>query len=231
MCNSVWRFLQGAGYFDDKHNLTSWGKALEAALTTARTNGYIDTAPNHAEAEEALFVALELVRLEVLDASQMFPIASYSGAPLRGTDADKNNTNLISRVACLASFKHPELGFTGPLSRHLLAYQQITAVVRQTLRELLEMYSVDMLLSAAFVRDIEPRKWSEMGSQLPLLKEPDLGLALMVKSYLDEQSNNAEKRADIARWFPQAEDVQGDLKMAWKLWDAVCHPVIMCTAY
>ena len=129
---------------------------------------------------------------------------------------------------CLASFQHRELGFTGPLSRHLLAYQQITATVRHSLRDLLEMYSVDMLLSAAFSRELEPRQWSEYGAQLPLLAEPDLGLALVVKSYLDELSNDSARQADITRWFPQAIDIHADLQMAWKLWDAVSAVIVHC---
>ena len=33
--NAVYRFLQVRGYVDDQHNLTTWGKALEAALEVA----------------------------------------------------------------------------------------------------------------------------------------------------------------------------------------------------
>lgn len=221
MSNSLWRFLQGREYIDAQHHLTSWGKAVNAALQHAKSNGYLNAALAPAEAEEAIFVALELVRLDLLSGTPMFTGQSYSGAPLRGTDTDKANTNLISRVACLATFRHKELGFTGPLSRQLLAYHQIAATVRNSLRGLLEMYAVDMLLSGAFIRDLTPPQWSERTAQLPLLKEPDIGLALVVKSYLDELSNDPARRADISRWFPQALDVHADLKTAWKLWDAV----------
>ncbi|QIW94828.1 hypothetical protein AMS68_000346 [Peltaster fructicola] len=219
LSNALLRFLQGRGYIDESHNPTSWGKAYLAAINQAKTNQYMDSAESTAEAEEAIFLALELVRLDLLNGSPMF--TSYSGAPLRGSDVDKANTNLISRVACLATFRHKELGFTGPLSRHLLAYHQIAAVVRNSLRDLLEVYAVDMLFSGAFSRNITPKQWSTYGAQLPLLKEPDLGLALVVKSYLNEQSHETSRRADITRWFPQALDLDADLKMAWRLWDAV----------
>lgn len=231
LSNSLWRFLQGRGYLDDSHRLTSWGKAYNAAIEHAKSTGYFDLSSSAAEAEEAIFVALELVRLDLLNGSQMFTSPLYTGAPLRGSESDKLNTNLISRVACLATFQHKELGFTGPLSRHLLAYHQVIGNVRDSLRDLLEVYAVDMLLSSAFSRDITPKQWSEYGAQLPLLKEPDLGLALVVKSYLDELSNDASRRADITRWFPQALDLQADLKMAWKLWAAVSYHSYKASPY
>lgn len=224
--NSLWRFLQGRGYIDDNHRLTSWGKALKTALDKAESCGYLKAAPTVAEAEEAIFIALELVRLDVLTTAQMLTAPVYSGGPVRGSDTDKAHTSLISRVACLGSFRHQEIGFTGPLSRHLLAYQQITAAVRQSLRDLLEMYAVDMLLSAGFSRDHEPNEWSAFGAQLPLVREPDLGLSLVVKSYLDELSNDAGRRADISKWFSHALDIQGDLQMAWKMWSSVSIPVV-----
>ena len=221
LANATWRFLQGRGYIDDKHHLTAWGKAFNSALDHANEHGYLKSAPSPAEAEEAIFIALELVRFDILNTSHMFNVPPYSGGPVRGTDADKAAVMLISRVACLGTFRHQEIGFTGPLSRHLLAYQQVTAAVRNSLRDLLEMYTVDMLLSAGFRRDISPEEWSKYGAYLSLLREPDLGLALVVKSYLDELSNDPHKRADISRWFSHAEDIHEDLQMAWKLWGSV----------
>lgn len=47
--NTVFRYLQVRGYVDDKHNLTTWGKALEIAL------GIAD--------EEYTIVGIEMLRL------------------------------------------------------------------------------------------------------------------------------------------------------------------------
>jgi len=52
-------------------------------------------------------------------------------------------------------------------------------------------------------------------------EEPDLGLSLVVKSYLDEASNDPNKRSDIERWFNHAYDIKGDLKKAWMMWGAI----------
>jgi hypothetical protein len=72
--NSIWRFLALREYVDDKHNLTAWGKVLAKAITTLKGD------PN---LEEAAVVAVELIRLGILNSDiNMFP--SYNGAPMRG---------------------------------------------------------------------------------------------------------------------------------------------------
>ena len=72
--NAVWRFLQLRGYINRKHQLTGWGKVLEAALPASATRR---------ELEEATFIAIELLRHDLLNANTMFP--DSSGAPLRGS--------------------------------------------------------------------------------------------------------------------------------------------------
>jgi hypothetical protein len=55
---------------------------------------------------------------------------------------------LVSRVAGLGELKHKPIGFTGPLSQHLLGYNSIINVVRQTLRDLTEVASTHMFLTS-----------------------------------------------------------------------------------
>jgi hypothetical protein len=225
LANTVLRFLEDRAYINTNHHtLSAWGKALKAALDEAKNNGFMQTAESASEAEEAIFMAFELQRLDILNTSLMFPANTYLGAPMRGTDTDKAYTLLLSRVACLGTFHHKEIGFTGPLSRHLLAYHQMAAAVRGSLRDLLEMHALNMLVTGNCKRaEIKPADYSNFGSRLPFVREPDLGLSLVVKSYLDELSN--EKRADISKWFNHAYDIAGDLEKAWKMWGAVSCPL------
>ena len=72
--NAVWRFLQLRGFVDEKHQLTEWGKVLEATLKVSGANK---------AQEEAAFLAVELLRLGLLNADTMF--RGYSGAPMRGS--------------------------------------------------------------------------------------------------------------------------------------------------
>lgn len=70
----MWRFLQLRGYVDDKHKLTVWGKCLEQALSN------VDPADN---LEEAIFIAIEMIRMDLLNTKQWF--SHVSGGPMRGS--------------------------------------------------------------------------------------------------------------------------------------------------
>lgn len=60
---------------------------------------------------------------------------------------------LVSRVACLGRVAHPPRGYSGPLSRHLLAYHAVIAAVQAALRDLVEMSAVTMFLEGYAERD------------------------------------------------------------------------------
>ncbi|KJX95519.1 xpg i-region protein [Zymoseptoria brevis] len=220
LSNTMWRFLQDRGYINSNHTLSAWGKALKAAFDHASSDKYLGATNPPNEAEESIFVAFELLRLDLLNAKQ-FPIPPYSGAPLRGTEADKAHTLLISRIACLATFEHEQIGYTGPLSRNLLAFQQLAAAVRDSLRDLVEVHACNMMLSGSAVRIRDTSDYTDVGGRLPFGKEPDIGLALVVKSHLDELSNTPDRRSDIKRWFNHAHNIDADLQKAWTLWDAI----------
>ena len=231
--NAVWRFLEHRGYINENHTLSAWGRSLDVALQKAADNGSFRTPSLAKEIEEAIFMAYELIRLDVLNTRNMFQTPPYSGQPMRGSDADKQFVLLISRIACLGSFQHNSIGYTGPLSRALLAYHQVTAAVRGALRDLVEMHACNMFLAGSVKRQIGPPKmFTDLSFELPFVNEPNAGLALLVKSYLDELSNeNGRKRSNIREWFVHAQDIDGDLKKVWRLFDAVSTyvPCLRCS--
>lgn len=221
LSNTVWRFLHDRGYINPDHTLSAWGKAVKAGLDQARKSGYPHEGKLANEAEEAILMAFELLRLDALNAKQMFSSPPYSGAPARGSDVDKANTLLISRIACLATLNHKSIGYTGPLSRHLLAYHQMAAAVRNSLRDLLEVHANNMELSGAVDRKLQPQDMTDVSASYPFTREPDLGLALAVKCFLDEQSQEPPSGENVMKWFEHATDVFKDLDKAWKLFSAV----------
>ena len=110
--NSIWRFLHLQEYVDSNHKLTPWGEVL--ATTIAALNG-------KPELEEAAIIAVELARLDLLNARYMF---NYGGAPMRGTgkrllerDGKTNPGGLtfrryrppkqLTRLTCCLSWKSP----------------------------------------------------------------------------------------------------------------------------
>ena len=74
LSNVFWRFLQLRGYITEKHELTPWGESLNQALSV------LDPADN---LEEAIFLAIELLRLGLLNSKQWF--SHVSGGPMRGS--------------------------------------------------------------------------------------------------------------------------------------------------
>lgn len=150
LSNTLWRLLQLRGYADGTHNLTNWGKALLAAISSLNPADQL---------EEPVFLAVELLRLNILNANSS--LATYSGAPLRGSEEDKRNCLLVSRVACLGKLRHKPIGFTGPLSRNLLAFHSFIYVVRQSLRDLVEMVLANLLLNGDADRD--RTDWTDLG--------------------------------------------------------------------
>ena len=60
---------------------------------------------------------------------------------------------LVSRLASLGKLRHQPVGYTGPLSRHLLAYQSMTATVHASLRDLIEMSLATMFLDGMVARE------------------------------------------------------------------------------
>ncbi|KAI4192530.1 MAG: hypothetical protein LQ346_004272, partial [Caloplaca aetnensis] len=214
--NAVWRFLQLRGYIDGQHQLTAWGKVLDRVLSGLG---------HSSDRERSTLLAVELLRLDLLKADTMF--SSYSGAPFRGDDIDKRNCMLISRVACLGSVVHQPVGYSGPLSRHLLAYHAIIAAVQTALRDLVEMSVVTMFLEGYVDRDRDD--WMEIALTLPLFDEDSCALGVVTLTYLDEFSMRPDPTSEATRvemrqcaqgWVKHC-DFDASQRHAFQLWDVV----------
>ncbi|KAF3483463.1 XPG I-region protein [Arthroderma uncinatum] len=215
--NVTWRFLQLRGYVDTKHQLTSWGKALESALSSLNPSDNL---------EEPTFLAIELIRLGILNAKDWFP--NISGGPMRGSDEEQQHNLLISRVACFGKIQHKPIGYSGPLSRQLLSFRSLVSTVRATLRDLIEVILATLLLSGEASRDRED--WAELGLSLPFIDDNDCGLAIAVRTYLDDLPQEPEPTPQIVRdevkakgkeWFQHSHSFSENLDTAFHLWDAV----------
>ncbi|KIW64249.1 hypothetical protein PV04_09196 [Phialophora macrospora] len=213
--NAIFRYLQVRGYVDDQHNLTTWGKALEAALEVAD--------------EEYTIVGIEMLRMG------LFTGNFASGDPVSKTDKDhdrKVNTNLISKIACLSRIQHKSMGFVGPLDRQLLTFAWKITAVRTTLRDLLETILTSMFLNGDANRDRED--WIALIQKLPFASDNGSGNGIAVKTYLDAVSEEPEVTEALKtsikqqegkyNWFAQLRGsgtLTKSLDRAWKIWDAV----------
>jgi hypothetical protein len=140
---------------------------------------------------------------------------------------------LVSRVAGLGSLRHKPIGFTGPLSQHLLGYNSVVEVIRQTLRDLVEVSSTHMFLTGCCNRHLD---LPSIAMQLPFLLPNNCAMSIAVKSYLDELlSNDADPTSSdtknrvletvSTRYFPQSLGFSSDLVTAFDLWDAIFEGV------
>lgn len=79
--NVMWRFLQLRGYVDEKRQLTQWGRALETALSS------LDSSE---DLEEPTFLAVEMMRLGILNKNDWFQ--NISGGGSRGSGEFTHST-------------------------------------------------------------------------------------------------------------------------------------------
>jgi len=217
--NVFWRFLQLRGYVNEKHQLTTWGQALETALSS------LDPSEN---LEESAFLAMELLRLGILNAEDWF--SNISGGPMRGSDEEKKFNLLVSRVACIGKIRHKSIGYSGPLSRQLLSFRSLICAVRSSLRDLIEVVLASLLLNGEADRD--RNDWTELGLSLPFIDDNDCGLGIAVRTYLDDLPQQSEPTSPKVReevkskgkeWFQHSNGFSGNLDTAFRLWDAVYH--------
>ncbi|OCT44920.1 XPG I-region protein [Cladophialophora carrionii] len=215
VANAIFRYLQVRGYVDDQHNLTTWGKALAAALEVAD--------------EEYTIVGIEMLRMG------LFTGNFASGDAVSKTDKDhdrKVNTNLISKIACLSRIQHKSMGFVGPLDRQLLTFAWKITAVRTTLRDLLETILTSMFLNGDVDRERED--WITLMQKLPFASDNGSGNGIAVKTYLDAVNEEPEVtealKASIKQqegkynWFAQLRGsgtLTKSLDRAWKVWDAL----------
>ncbi|KAL6721581.1 hypothetical protein ACLMJK_000685 [Lecanora helva] len=215
LANTVWRFLQIRGYVNEKHQLTDWGETLKTAL---------DASGSRRDQEEAIFLGVELLRLRLITPDTMF--LGYAGAPEHGSDIDKRNCMLVSRLACLGKIRHEPKRWSGPLSRHLLAYRSIISNVHDSLRDLMEMILASMFLEGLVDRD--RKDWADISLGLPFSRENSCALGIVTMHYLDDLclshfptliETREEARTKVQDRF-QHTDLNSSLDDAFKIWDA-----------
>jgi hypothetical protein len=154
LANTLWRLLHLRGYVDDSHQLTKWGKALTTTMKKLTALGVECTLA----VEDAAFLAFELLRLQQLNVRH--PHSEWIGAPQRGSADDQSYCLLIARCACLIKLRHEQMGYTGPLSKNLLAWHSIVSAVREAGRDLVEAITASMFMNAQADR----RKARDFGS-------------------------------------------------------------------
>ncbi|KAE9968528.1 hypothetical protein EG328_007520 [Venturia inaequalis] len=223
LLNATWQLLQFRGYIDENHKLTTWGQVLHSVITATSSEGIM---PGK-DLEEGALIAVELARYGLLNTNTMF--ASYGGAPHLGTGKDKRCTLLISRIANFGRFDHQAIGYTGPLSRNMLAYNSLVTAVRTGLRDMSEACVTAMLLDGQVSR--KSCDLTELGLDLPFLINNDCVLSVVALSHFGEMSTleqpisyetvNERVKYENDVLFKYAEDYPKQIRKILVLWDAI----------
>lgn len=220
LANILWRFLHLRGYINDSHELTPWGEALATILEKLGSSFKQD---------EAAFLAVELLKYDQLNVKDRHE--DWVGCAMNGSDEDKAHCLLVARCTSLLKLRHESIGYTGPLSKNLLAFNSINAAVREADRDLLETVFAAMFLYAH--ADRQQQHWDELGLGLPLADENSAALGIAVKTFLDDSvtpSMSIEERRQCrsnyaTKFCPHATNFPEDLDTAFKFFDAVCEGV------
>ncbi|KAK2066508.1 hypothetical protein P8C59_000320 [Phyllachora maydis] len=219
---SIWRFLHLRGYVDDSHQLTAWGSALAAALTAmeATTKKY----PMVPHLYESVLLAFEMIRFDLLNTRNKH--TELGGYPMNGSEEDQASLLLIIRCATLLRLRHREIGYTGPLSKNLLAFRSLVCEVRTADRDLIEAVIASMFMFAQANRHRDD-SW-ELSHRLPFLFVPDVGLAIAVKTWLDDiapsvsaQEREGKKESFHQDYVPFATHLWEDVEICYQLFDAL----------
>lgn len=139
---TIWRLLHFRGYVNDSHELTPWGQALSKSFAALEPT--VKSNPDVPYLYESLLVAFELIRFDLLNAKNKHE--ELHGLPMNGSDDDKASLLLVSRCATMLKLRHEANGYTGPLSKNLLAFHSLISAVRETDRDLTEAIVASMFM-------------------------------------------------------------------------------------
>ncbi|KAF9399624.1 hypothetical protein BGX21_005901 [Mortierella sp. AD011] len=174
------KLLQLRSFIETSHVPSPYGKAILNAYKAH------STAPP--EFQDALFIALELVKSELLT-SRPYNI-SYNKKPVLEDEAATKAVRLVSRTVSLigARFKGTK-SWAGPLNRDLLVFNSVNKVLTRNLRHLSEALILQMLLNNECQR--EELDFTDLATQLPFAYEPSTILGILVKEYLETLALNS----------------------------------------
>ncbi|CAN6643242.1 post-transcriptional regulator Mkt1p [Trichomonascus vanleenenianus] len=206
--NTYFRMLQAAEFVTKEHKLSPWGEALEAAVRVDPSLG-----------DESL-VAVGLLIQGFLNGNELSTEAKSSD------EAHNKHILLISRVATLINLRHNPVGFTGPLSKGLLAFESFVYAQLKAYRWLTEVCLVSLLAvgDADRLARTDDSDWSRLVAAMPFAKLPNAATGIATKSFLDEVASGSsvtDARDGLADMFKQAVNVPQDIQRAFKLWDCV----------
>ncbi|GAA6002771.1 hypothetical protein JCM10207_007668 [Rhodosporidiobolus poonsookiae] len=175
VANTLWRFLELRSFLTSAHQHTPHASALYLAMKNSKVNDKF---------QEPLFLAMELLRMNVLHSGRIGTRA-YSGGPNfnGGTEGDKRSMLLVMRVLSIVPLVFTAGPWNGPLSRELIVFNSFIRAASRSMRTLLEAISVNFLLRADAQRSYSD--YLGVAFSLPFQSDTNTGMGILFKAYGD----------------------------------------------
>ena len=231
VANVIWRMLELRGFLNHDHLHTSFARALYLGLRESRLNDRF---------QEPLYIALELLRANVLHAN-WYGGRVLSGGPAIGeTESEKKNMLLVMRVFSLVPMVYKPSKWDAPLSRELLVFNSFVRSTTRSLRSLVEMIASSMLLRGDARRTARDDYLLEISLSLPFTADTNTGLGIVIKCFLEglitfhgkpvEEKEKASEEVVEAKeavaemldgTFENVRNVKSELGRGFRFWSAV----------
>ncbi|BGP58978.1 hypothetical protein NBRC10512v2_000268 [Rhodotorula toruloides] len=174
VANTLWRFLELRSFLTSAHQHTPHAAALHLAMKNSKVNDKF---------QEPLFLAMELLRANVLHNGRI-GTRPYSGGPnLGGTEADKRSMLLVMRVLSIVPLVFTPGAWNGPLSRELLVFNSFIRATSRSMRTLIEAVAVNFLLRSDAQRSYND--YLGVAFSLPFQTDTNTGMGILFKAYGD----------------------------------------------
>ncbi|KAG0343695.1 hypothetical protein BG004_005069 [Podila humilis] len=209
------------------HSPSAFGKAVIGAFKAH------PTASLSAETQDGLFIALELIRAELLTARPYS--VTYTKKQVVEDEVAIKAIRLVSRTASLigARFKGIK-SWAGPVNRDLLAFNSVSKALTRHLRHLSESLMLEMLLSDEIQKD--DLNFAELAVHMPFAGEHSTVMGVLVKEYLESQAMDpkltkeqavhaVEEKLGATSLSSLAESVKAELQRGFAFWDVVVDAV------
>jgi len=207
--SAVLHTLQLTGLFDEKASSILCPSSDASSSSSSSSSSALDI---------ALVYATLLLSYERLVGKRLALVAPDGSSFSAGNNnVDLTDARLIARVMSLLPVTTKGEGWSGPIDRDLAGFCSIVRSIQRTLRNLCEsgvlhLFAKQHVQTSSFTGE----DYVQLAQSLPFGAEPSTNMGVLGFYFAQGKSV-----AQLKALFPQATDVEADLKRGLELWNKV----------
>ncbi|KAK9763372.1 hypothetical protein K7432_010006 [Basidiobolus ranarum] len=203
--------LERRRFIESNRTLTKYGRAYLDGLKQGGNRN-----------SEELYLALELIRADILRGEAYSK--TYFGSSNVGTEEEKKNISLICRVISLLKIQAKSQPWAGSLNRDLLVTNGFVKTLTKSLRNLVEMSTLNLLLTNKCTKD--RKDYLDIAFSLPFLHDTNTALSIVTKSFLERTVQSKGDSAasifiSLNETFSSCLDLKSELDRAFGFWNQI----------